>query len=260
VELPDYPTLFWITAALAIVIVGIAKAGFGSGPGLLATPLIALTIPVAEAAALLLPLLIVADLLTVRHYRHSFDRSNLSILLPGAMIGIVIGAFFFGYFSDNERVLEIGMGVLALLFVAFQSVRAIIFGALKRYRAPNSVGVALGAMAGFTSTLAHAGGPPAAVYLMPQQLPRHVFVGTTVVFFMSVNVVKLVPYSILGLFHLGNLLTILILCPFAFLGVRLGIGLNRRFDEKWFNIIIYSLLFLTGLQLLVGRSLFSLFS
>lgn len=258
-SLPPYPPEFWIAAITALILVGIAKAGFGSGPGLLATPLIALTIPVAEAAALLLPLLIIVDIFSVRHYRSEYDTQSLKIILPAAMVGILVGAFAFRYFSDRERILQIGIGVLALVFVLFQAFRTLIFGAIGGRRPPGWLGMILGAIGGFTSTLAHAGGPPVTIYLLPQHLARNIFVGTTVIIFFVINLVKLIPYSILGLLRVGNLLTILILSPFALIGVSIGIYLNRRFRDDWFNRIIYVILFLTGLQLVIGRSLLSLF-
>lgn len=257
-SLPPYPPEFWIAAIAAMVLVGIAKAGFGSGPGLLATPLIALTIPVSDAAALLLPLLIVADIFSIRHYHDEYDRASLKILLPASLIGIAVGAFAFRYFSSNERMLQIGIGVLALVFVLFQLFRSLIFGAMAGWRPPAWLGVILGAVAGFTSTLAHAGGPPVTIYLLPQRLPRNIFVGTTVITFFVINLVKLIPYGILGLLRVGNLLTIVLLSPFTFIGVTIGIYLNRRFRDDWFNRIIYLILFLTGVQLIVGRSLLSL--
>ena len=258
-SLPSYPPEFWAVAIFALVLVGIAKAGFGSGPGLLATPLIALTVPVAEAAALLLPLLIIVDIFSVRHYYREYDRHSLNIILPAAVVGIVAGGFAFSYFSDHERIMQIGIGVLALIFVLFQVFRSLIFGAIAGHRPPAWLGMILGAIGGFTSTLAHAGGPPITIYLLPQRLPRNLFVGTTVITFFIINLVKLIPYSLLGLLQVGNLLTVLILSPFAFIGVRIGIYLNRRFEDDWFNRIIYVILFLTGLQLVIGRSLLSLF-
>jgi hypothetical protein len=255
--LPDYPPEFWITAAIAIIMVGIAKAGFGGGVAVVATPLMALTIPVAEAAALLLPLLIVADIFSINHYRTRFDRDNIRVMLPGAVLGVAIGGFFFGYFSDNERALQIGLGILALVFVAFQFTRSVLLGMLEK-RQPHPVeGIVMGAVAGFTSTLAHAGGPPATMYLLPQKLPRDIFVGTTVIFFASVNLVKLIPYGALGLLRVGNLLTIAILAPLSFIGVRLGIYLNKRFTDLWFNRLVYTILLLTGIQLILGRNLIS---
>lgn len=253
--LPDYPVAFWVCAVSAVTFVGIAKAGFGGGVGIVATPLMALTIPVGDAAALMLPLLIICDVFAVNHYRTRFHASSIKRLLSGAVVGIGIGAFFFGYFSNNERALQFGLGALSVLFVLFQLSRALILGALAGRRPHAAEGVGMGVIAGFTSTLAHAGGPPAVIYLLPQRLPRELFVGTTVIFFAAVNLLKLVPYSALGLLRSGNLLTTLLLGPLAYVGVRLGIYLNSHFSERWFNRLVYTILFLTGIQLMLGRSL-----
>jgi uncharacterized protein len=253
VGFPDYPLAFWFCAVAAVVLVGIAKAGFGGGVGVVATPLMALTIPVTEAAGLLLPLLIIIDGFSVFHYRARFHRPSIHRLVPGALLGIAAGALFFGYFQGNQRILKIGIGVLALAFVLFQALRAVIEGAVRRREPKAPEGVLMGALSGFTSTLAHAGGPPVAIYLLPQKLPRDLFVGTTVIFFAVINLVKLLPYHYLGLLKTGNLLTILLLAPLTYLGVKLGIYFNRRFSDIWFSRVIYTILFLTGWQLILGR-------
>jgi len=258
IEFPDYPTTFWITAVLAVILVGIAKAGFGGGVGVIATPLMALTIPVADAAALLLPLLIIIDMLSIRYYWGRYHRHSIKILLPFALVGIGVGALLFSTFSDNERVLKVGIGILSVAFVIWRAVQKVVLGALEERPLSDNAGRVLGALAGFTSTLAHAGGPPVAIYMLPQNLPRDLFVGTTVLFFTVVNLVKLVPYGALGLLEVGNLLTILILSPFCYIGVRLGLYLNGRFTDTWFNRVVYTLLLLTGTQLILGQSLISL--
>jgi uncharacterized membrane protein YfcA len=256
--LPDYPTMFWLTAVLAILLVGISKAGFGGGTGLIATPLLALTIPVAEAAALLLPLLIIADMLSIYHYWGKFDRRIIRLILPAAVVGIIFGSLFFGFFSQNERILKVGIGVLSVAFVLFELFRTRILDQLDEKRPSDASGIFFSGLAGFTSTLAHAGGPPLTIYLLPQNLSRRLFVGTTIVFFTAVNLFKLIPYSYLGLLRIGNLTTILILSPLAFVGVRIGVILNGRFTDKWFKRLIYILLFLTGLQLILGQNLLTL--
>ena len=251
---PDYPTYFWVLAGVAVVFVGIAKAGFGGGVGIVATPLMALVIPVADAAAILLPLLIVCDIFAVMHYRSSFDRRSIKLLLPGALVGIGIGAFYFGYFSSNERILQVGLGILSLVFVLFQVTRALIMGALSKRHPPAAEGVLMGATAGFTSTLAHAGGPPVTIFLLPQQLERSLFVGTTVIFFAAINQIKLIPYLGLDILRMEHLLSIAVLAPLCYVGVKLGIFLNQRFTDVWFNRIVYTILFLTGGQLILGKS------
>jgi uncharacterized membrane protein YfcA len=238
--------------------VGIAKAGFGGGAGIVATPLLALTIPVPEAAALLLPLLIMMDWLSIGPYRHHVEWQSLRLLLPAAVVGIALGGVFFGVFSDEERLLKQGIGVLALAFVGYQALRALRPGVLPAQRPPAPAGFLLGTLAGFASTLAHAGGPPVAIYLLPQRLPQEKFVGTSVIFFAVVNLLKLVPYGLLGLLAVGNLATILLLSPLTLVGVGLGIYLNRRFDPTWFVRVVYGVLFLTGLELVSGRSLVGL--
>jgi uncharacterized membrane protein YfcA len=250
--LPDYSIVFWICAVSAVILVGIAKAGFGGGVGVVATPILALTVPVTDAAALMLPLLILCDLFSVSHYRTNFDRRSVTWLLPGAMLGIALGAFAFGYFQGNEHILKVGIGILAIAFVLYQALRRVIEGALERHDPSAFEGVLLGGLSGFTSTLAHAGGPPIAIYLLPQQLPRERFVGTTVIYFAAVNAVKLVPYQYLGLLTVGNLSTILLLSPLTYVGVRLGIFLNQRFNDTWFNRLIYAVLFVTGIKLILG--------
>ena len=92
--LPTYPPAFWVCAVGAVLLMGVAKAGFGGGIGILATPLLALTVSVADAVALLLPLLIACDVFAVRHYRRTFDKTSVQRLLPGSVLGIGAGAFF----------------------------------------------------------------------------------------------------------------------------------------------------------------------
>jgi uncharacterized membrane protein YfcA len=250
--LPHYPDYFWLTAVIAFLVVGLSKAGFGGGVGAISTPLLALTIPVPEAAALLLPLLIFADLSALPHYRHHVDRYSVKWLLPGALFGILLGSFFFSCFSANEHVLKVGIGVVSLLFIAYQVARQWLTNRLEEKRASPGSGIGFGFAAGFTSTLAHVGGPPVTMYLLPQKLPREVFVGTTLITFTIINLVKLIPYGLLGLLRVGNILTTLILAPIVFIGIRLGIYLNQRFSDVWFNRVIYALLLFTGIQLVLS--------
>ncbi|UCH26115.1 MAG: sulfite exporter TauE/SafE family protein [Trueperaceae bacterium] len=257
--LADYSTTFWLVAVLAVLLSGVTKAGFGGGAGVIATPLLALTIPVGQAAALMLPILIVIDILSVYQYRRAVDRVNLRMLLPGAIAGIVLGALFFSSFSDQERLLKFGVGILALAFVLYRLLLNAIVRVLGAARPSPLWASVWGAISGFTSTLAHVGGPTLTIYLLPQQLPRHLFVGTSVWFFFVVNLLKLIPYALLGLLRVENLPVTLLLLPLAFIGVRLGVTLNRAFNERWFHLFIYTLLILTGVQLVLGRNLIAYF-
>jgi uncharacterized protein len=248
--IPHYPSSFWLTAIIAVLLIGIAKAGFAGGVGTLATPLVSLTVGVTQAAAILLPLLIVTDILALFYYRRDFDHKSVRVLIPGALLGILAGALFFRSLMGKDNLLCLGMGILSLLFVLFQLARGYILGK-ESTRHPGTVeGTVMGAVTGFTSTISHSGGPPLAIYLLPQRFPKHIYVGTTAVVFASINALKLIPYSILGLLKPGNLPAIALLVPFCFAGVRMGVWLNRRFNETWFMRLVYTVLFLSGLQLI----------
>ncbi len=237
---------FYFVSTLAILLVGISKSGFGSGLGVLGVPLMALVIPPQQAAAIMLPLLCLMDIFNVWHYRRSWDGRNLVILLPAAMLGIGLGALFFRYFSDDQ--VRILVGSVAVIFSLNYFLRQ---GRPAAKTRPNAVrGAFWGAVSGFTSFGVHAGGPPLGVYLLPQQLDKTIFVGTTVLFFGVVNFVKLVPYFLLGQFGSENLLASLLLSPLAPLGIWLGIRLHRVFDERLFYRLSYTFLLVTGAKLL----------
>jgi hypothetical protein len=248
--IPHYPSSFWLAAIIAVLLIGIAKAGFAGGVSTLATPLVSLTVGVTQAAAILLPLLIVTDILALFYYRRDFDRKSIRILIPGALFGIFAGALFFRSLMGKDNLLCLGMGILSLLFVLFQMVRGYILGK-ERKRSPGPLeGTVMGAVTGFTSTISHSGGPPLAIYLLPQRFPKHIYVGTTAVVFALTNALKLIPYSVLGLLKAGNVPTIALLAPFCFAGVKIGVSLNRRFNETWFMRLVYTVLFLSGLELI----------
>lgn len=236
--------LFYLAAVPAILLMGISKGGFASGVGILVTPLVALTVPTAQAAAILLPILCVMDLVGLAAYRGVFSRENMRLILLGGVAGVGLGALTFSLFDD--KMLRVGLGVMALAFVA-QRVRG-----GNAAPAPRSTvkGLFWSTVSGLTSTIAHAGGPPLSVYLLPQKLDKAVLVGTTVIFFTVINYVKLVPYFFLGLFDGRNLMTSLALTPLAPVGILAGVWLMRRVSQELFYRIAYSLLVIVGLKLL----------
>ncbi len=237
---------YYILAAIAVLIVGISKSSFGSGLAVLGVPLMALAVPPAQAAAILLPLLIALDLFNLFHYRSRFDRTNLWMMLPGSMVGILIGALTFRYLSDAH--IRIMIGGIAVIFVIYYFVNK---QREKPKTEPNwAAGTFWGTLSGFTSFGVHAGALPASVYLLPQRLDKTIFVGTTVIFFAIINFVKLIPYSLLGQLNHENLLTSLILAPFVPIGFWLGINLHKRVNERIFYILAYSFLLIAGVKLL----------
>jgi uncharacterized protein len=158
----------------------------------------------------------------------------------------VLGALTFRFFS--EALIRLVLGTMAIAFVAHR-LRA--GGTAAPAAAPSKAkGFFWSTLSGLGSTLAHAGGPPLSVYLLPLKLDKAELVGTTVVFFAVINVVKLVPYFWLGLFDARNLFTSLALMPFAPLGIFLGVWLMRRMPQVLFYRIVYAMMVLVGLKLL----------
>ena len=236
---------FYAAAIPAILLVGIAKGGFGSGAGVFATPLMALTVPIPQAAAIMLPILIVMDVVGLWAYRGTFSRENLKLILVGGVIGVALGALTFRYLSDAW--IRVILGAMSVGFVLQRyALRAQLLAA----RPSAAKGFFWSTVAGLTSTIAHAGGPPLSIYLLPQRLDKAVLVGTTVVFFAVINAVKLAPYAWLELFDARNITTSIGLAPLAPVGIWVGYSLMRRVPEELFYRICYALLLVVGLRLL----------
>jgi uncharacterized membrane protein YfcA len=241
-----YP--FLITA-LAVIFVGVSKAGFGGGAGLLATPLIAMVMPAREAVGVLLPLLIVSDLVAMWHYRHAWDPRPLRFLAVGLIAGILVGTAMLGRVDDVwlKRVL----GAICLIFCAVQWGRTYVLKWEEGYQPGWISGTLFGFGVGTTSALAHAAGPVMAMYLLPQQMAPALYMATNVVAFGMINLLKLPPYLLGGLINGHTLTFTLWMTPFILVGTGIGLWCNRHVSPIWFSRIVYSVLFLSGWQLLL---------
>jgi uncharacterized membrane protein YfcA len=233
---------FYAIAIPAVIFLGLSKGGF-SGVGTAATPLLALYLPPLEAAALLLPVLLSQDVISIYVFRREWDAWNLKVMLPGAALGMGAGWLFAAYVSDDA--IRILIGVIALAFVANVWLRTEHTPQVRTVLS----GIFWGAISGFTSFVSQGGGPPYQVHTLPQHLPKMVFVGTTTIFFAAVNAMKIFPYCMLGQFSAKNFYTSLALLPLAVLANTAGIWMVRRVPNAIFYRITYILLFLLGLLL-----------
>lgn len=243
----DVSPLFYVVAFIAVLITGISKSGFSGGVGALSVPMMAIMISPVAAAAIMLPILCLMDIITIWAYRGKWSKRNLAILLPASVIGILIGTLTFD--MVDEDVVRLILGGIALLFGLNYFVSR---AAARRDPRPGNpvVGAICGAVAGLTSFVAHAGGPPVQFFLLPQRMDKSAFVGTNVVFFFLVNQVKLIPYAWLGQFSAENLTTSLILAPIAPLGVWLGLRLHRLVSQELFYRISYGMMIVASIKLL----------
>lgn len=236
---------FYAAAVPAVLLMGLSKSGFASGFGALATPVLAFAVPVPQAAAIMLPLLLVMDAVGLQQLWRDRDRALLKLLLPAGLVGTLVGTLLFGVFST--KTVSAVVGTLTLLFLA----QRLLFPPRADSRPPpRALGAVLAVASGFTSFVAHAGSPPVNAYVLPLKLKPVVYSSTMAVFFAALNLSKWPPYAWLGLIDARNMVTSLALLPLAPVGVWIGVWLARRIRPVWFYRFAYTGMLLAGLKLL----------
>ncbi|WP_226702965.1 sulfite exporter TauE/SafE family protein [Microbulbifer elongatus] len=238
----DQP-LFWPLAITGILLTGISKSGFAGGAGVLAVPLLALVMPVPQAAALTLPLLIVMDAKAVWLYRRHIQFSNLKDILPAALVGITLGGFALAWIPG--QVLQLALGCFAILFAVWGRLVSLFRKIHSRWMAWGWAG-----LSGFSSTLLHAGGPPINIYFISRDYPKLEWLGTASVFFAVMNLIKLIPYSLNQQWQEEFVGIWLWLIPVALAGIWLGHWLQNRISDMQFMFFCRLLLFVSGAVLI----------
>ena len=234
-------------ALLATILVGLSKGGLGGAGALMGVPLMALAIPPVQAAGILLPMLIAMDAVSLWSWWGSWDRRTLKLMLPGAIAGIGIGWATAALVSDDAVRI-----VVALVCIGFVGRWLWLRWQRRDTARPHDPirATGWGALAGYTSFVAHAGGPPYQVYTMPLRQPPAIYTGTSVAFFTAVNLVKLGPYAALGQLNATNLATSAVLMPIAAVAVLIGAWIVRRMSAEVFYPLMYALVALVGAKLL----------
>jgi len=237
--------LFYAVAVPAVVLLGLAKGGF-SGIGVLAVPLMTLVVSPVQAASITLPILIVQDVVSVWVFRRAWEGRSLAILIPSSLVGVLLGYLLAARVSSAA--VELAVGLISLVFGARQ-LWIIWRGVVRPHKSSDVAGVVWGTTAGFTSQIAHAGGVPFQIYILPKRLERDVLIGTSAIFFAAMNWMKVPFYAALGQFTRPNMSTSLALFPLAVASTIVGAKLIRRVEPDRFYKLIYVLLILTGLKL-----------
>lgn len=235
---------FYAVSIPAVLLLGVSKSGFGAGFGSLAVPLMALAVSVPQAAAILMPVLLLMDILGMAAFRKDFDLNLLKFLIPCGLVGIVIGALLFK--ALDARTVA---GIVGLFTLSFLAQRLLFPPNAHSKPPPKWLGAILTATSGFTSFIAHAGGPPISAYVIPLRLSPIKFTATMAFFFFIINLAKWIPYAWLGLLDTRNFATSLVLLPIAPIGVLLGVRLARRINQVLFYRLVYLGMFLTGVKL-----------
>ena len=185
---------FYLVTIPAVILFGLSKGGF-SGLSSPAMPMLSLVASPVRAAAIVLPILIVQDWVSVWAFRHDFSSRNLIILIPSSVIGVAFGWLLAARVSDDA--VRLAIGVISIVFVAYMLIRDRL-GRAPVEKPGVPAGVLWGSLAGFTSFISHSGSPPFQVYVMPQYLKPRVFAGTATMFFAASNLLKIPPYFCLA--------------------------------------------------------------
>jgi uncharacterized membrane protein YfcA len=236
-------------AALGAVLTGISKGGFGGSLGFASSAILAVVVEPGVALALMLPVLMAIDVAALRAFWRRWDSPSAGAVLTGAVPGLLLGAaLFFVVSSDVIRVL---IGALAVGFPLFRLALARGWIAPRPTGFDRRKGWAAGVAVGFTSFVAHAGGPPLAVFMLGQGgIDKTRYHATTVIVFWVVNALKAGLYAAMGLFTLQLLGWSAVLIPFALAGTWIGVRAHRAIPERLFFAVAYTALVLTGLKLL----------
>jgi uncharacterized protein len=238
---------FYAVAVPAVLLVGLSKGGFGGAMGFIGVPLMALVMSPVTAAAILLPILVLMDIVSLWTWRGVFDRQILTTMLPGSIVGIAIGWLMAA--SVTADMVRFIVGAVAVIFVLRWLILKYRHGADHATKPHRAMGAFWGTVAGFTSFVAHVGGPPYQVYTLPLRMDPKVFTGTSVIFFAVTNAVKLIPYFALGQFDAANLRASAMLMPLAPLATLAGAWLVRRMRPEIFYPFTYATVAVVAVKL-----------
>lgn len=229
-------------------LIGLSKAGFATGLGMLTTPLLATAVPARQAIGIVLPLLCIADLLTLSAFWKKWKLELIRLPFWGALAGIALGMIFVNQIS--ERMLRTSIGATALILTALLIIRNIWYPQ-RAWNPPALLAIMVGVAAGFSSTISHGAGPIMAIYLLAQKADKTTFVASNAIFFTVLNLVKVPPYLLSGLITPATLFQDLRYLPCIPAGVAVGWLANRLLPQKAFDWLVYGLLIFTGMQLLL---------
>ena len=245
----EVTVLFLFISVIAVLIAGISKGGFGSGVSFICAPILAMIIEPKLALGLMLPLLMLMDLVSIKLYWKKWCILNARVLIYGSLFGIVLAILFFQVASPD--LIRVIIGIISISFVLYQLVKKKVFLDKTISKFNSKLGMAMGAIAGFTSFISHAGGPPIAVFLLSQGLNKTLYQATTVICFSVINVFKIFPYAYFGFITKETLTLGLVLSPAAIIGTLIGAYAHKVFSEKWFLYITYFLLVIAGSKLII---------
>ncbi|MBU0544537.1 MAG: sulfite exporter TauE/SafE family protein [Proteobacteria bacterium] len=231
----------------------VIKNGVGIGAGIFMLPFLSLVLSPKVALGLGAPAMLVSDIVGIWNYWKEWDNKELALLVPPAVLGVVLGAVMIQ--SVPTELFKLLVGITAVLFPAYRLVkmkwpprigtpqRAVSYGG-------RPLTMLSGFLGGAASTLIHAGGMVMSIYLIQKQTDNRRFVGTFVLFFTLINLMKLATYIKIGILQTQMLLLVVALSPMIVLGGLVGNRLNKKIPLRLFRIVVLSLILAIGVRLL----------
>ena len=234
--------------AAAAFLVGLSKTAV-PGLGILIVVLMATAFEDAKlSVGALLPLLICGDLFAVGYYRRHAQWKRIWPLLPWVAVGMGLAAFFLHWIPNHAFRPFLGGMVLLLVLVEL---------ARRKWQWTRMPGhplfaAAIGAMAGFATTIGNAAGSIMVLYLLSHGLDKQRFIGTLAWYFLIVNLAKVPLFAGLGMITAETLLFDGIVCAFTALAAIVGTRLLPRIPQRLFNTAVLALAALAALKLVLG--------
>lgn len=241
--------LFWLIGGLAVFLIGFSKGAFGGGAASIGVPMMSMFTDPVGAAIICAPLVSLMDMFTLRAFGpSSWSRPDLAVLLPGLVLGIGLGWLLFE--MVDHRIVGALIAAIGMLFALHWFWRRASKAAIEPRPAERWAGLAAGTASGFTTFIAHAGGPPVTMYLVRRGLDKRFFVGTNTAFFTFGNLLKLGPYGFLLAVRPDAAAAAILLAPIIPLAVMLGIRAHRHFTQDQILVITNVVLIVGGARLL----------
>lgn len=236
--------LFWLVGGVTICVIAASKGAFGGGVASIGVPMLSLITDPIGAAIIVAPLISMMDMFTLRTFGpSSWSKPDLRVLLPGLLAGIGLG--WWALTRVNPHLVALLIGLISVIFAVYWFVKRARKDVIQEHPVQPALGFVAGTASGFTTFIAHAGGPPVAMYLIRRQLGKTLFVGTNTAFFTLGNILKLGPYGLLMVHRPDCAAAALLLAPLIPLSVWVGLNWHKRLSYE-------GILLATNLILIVG--------
>lgn len=240
--------VFWLVGGITVFVIAVSKGAFGGGAASLGVPMLSFLIDPIGAAIIVAPLVSGMDMFTLRAFGpSSWSKPDLKVLIPGLLIGLLLGWLMFE--KVDPRLVGLVIGSVSLVFAGHWFWKRHRKSAAGQKPVDAVLGLAAGTASGFTTFVAHAGGPPVAMYLIRRGLDKRLFVGTNAAFFTIGNLLKLIPYGLLLAARPDAAAAALLFAPIIPLGVPLGVRLHHRLSQDMVLLLTNGLLVVGSLRL-----------